>query len=366
MKWNSIFKSKKTAGKTKKSKTREWFDAILFAVVASTIIRGLLFSAYAIPSGSMEGTQMTGDYLFVSKFHYGPRMAVTPVSIPFLEPTVTDAKIKTYWDGLQLPYYRLPGLTSVKNGDIVVFNLPVDSAVKPVDEKTSYIKRCQAIPGDVISIANAQVYINGTPLKNAPRAQTSYRVTTDGSDLNPQVLQDLHIEVYQQLTPKDYVMIIPVESFDTFKGYANVKAINPVVEPAGVYDPAIYPHNPKFKWNMDNFGPLAVPKAGTSVALNDSTVALYRPLIVNYEHNTIIRRGSDYYINGQKSATYTFKQGYYWMMGDNRHNSEDSRFWGFVPEENIVGKAMFTWMSIDSTASLLNKVRWSRVMRVIK
>ena len=366
MKWNSIFKKAKVAEKPKKSKTREWMDAILFAVVASTIIRGLLFSAYAIPSGSMEGTQMTGDYLFVSKLNYGPRMAFTPISIPFLEPTVTGAKIKTYWDGLQLPYYRLPGLSSVKNGDIVVFNLPVDSAVKPIDEKTSYIKRCQAIPGDVINIVNTQVYINGKALKNALRAQTSYRVTTDGTGLNPQALQDLHIEVYQQLTPNDYVMIIPVESFNTFKSYTNIKAIKPVVEAAGVYDPEIYPHNPMFKWNMDNFGPLAVPKKGHTIALNDSTVALYRPLIVNYEHNTISHQGSDYYVNGQKSNTYTFKQGYYWMMGDNRHNSEDSRFWGFVSEENIVGKAMFTWMSVDSTASLFNKVRWSRVMRPIK
>ncbi len=365
MKWNQLFNRIKAADKPKKTKTREWADAILFAVVASTIIRGLLFSAYAIPSGSMEGTQMTGDYLFVSKFHYGARMAITPLSIPFLEPTVTDAKIKTYWDGLQLPYYRLPGLSSVKNGDIVVFNLPVDSAVKPVDERTSYIKRCQAIPGDVISIVNTQVYINGKALKNAPRAQTSYRVTTDGTDLNPQALQDLHVEVYQQLSPKDYVMIIPIESFAAFKGYANIKAIKPIVEPAGVYDPEIYPHSPKFKWNLDNFGPLAVPKQGTTIALNDSTVTLYRPLIVNYEHNTISRNGSTYYINGKPAAAYTFKQGYYWMMGDNRHNSEDSRFWGFVPEENIVGKAMFTWMSIDSTASLFNKVRWSRVMRGI-
>src|SRR6201996_1742978 len=193
MKWN-IFKKKVDPKKPKKSKAREWFDALLFALVASTIIRGLLFSAYAIPSGSMEGTQMTGDYLFVSKVSYGPRMAFTPISIPFTEPTVYG--IKTYWDGVKLPYMRLPGFGEVKKGDIVVFNKPEEadpSYNKPIDERTALIKRCQATPGDVLTIVNAQVYINGKAAPNAPRAQTSYEVVTDGKDINPDVFTDLNI-----------------------------------------------------------------------------------------------------------------------------------------------------------------------------
>ncbi|MDB5136851.1 MAG: family signal peptidase, partial [Mucilaginibacter sp.] len=195
MNWKLSFRKKTATPKPKKSKTREWMDAILFALVASTIIRGLLFSAYAIPSGSMEGTELTGDYLFVSKFSYGARMPITPLSIPFTEPTVYG--VKTYWDAIKLPYFRLPGLTQIKRGDIVVFNKPeeADSVYnRPIDERTNLIKRCQATPGDVLTIKNAQVYINGRPAKNASQAQTSYTVVTDGNNINPQVFDDLHIE----------------------------------------------------------------------------------------------------------------------------------------------------------------------------
>src|ERR1700759_2099397 len=192
MKWN-IFKKKVDPKKPKKSKAREWCDALLFALVASTIIRGLLFSAYAIPSGSMEGTQMTGDYLFVSKISYGTRMAFTPMSIPFTEATVFG--IKTYWDGIKLPYMRLPGLTEVKKGDIVVFNKPEEadpSYDRPVDARTNLIKRCQATPGDELKIINGQVYVNGKAAPNAEKAQTSYTVVTNGTDINPQVFKDMN------------------------------------------------------------------------------------------------------------------------------------------------------------------------------
>ncbi|NCD69962.1 signal peptidase I [Mucilaginibacter agri] len=364
MKWNLNFKRKADQNKPKKSKTREWFDAILFAVVASTIIRGLLFSAYAIPSGSMEGTLLTGDYLFVSKFNYGPRMPITPVSVPFLEARIGG--FKTYWDGLQLPYYRLPGLSSLKKGDVVVFNLPSDSLNGPVDMKTNYIKRCQAEPGDVLTIVNSQVYVNGKAAKNAPKAQTSYVVSTDGQELNPQVIHDLHIEVYQQLTNTDFIMIIPVDSYNSFKSYSAIKSIKPYLDPTGQFDPGIFPHNALYKWNNDNFGPLKLPKKGWKIRLNDSTVALYSRAIQNYEGNKLTHVGNNYFVNGAKADTYTFKENYYWMMGDNRHNSEDSRVWGYVPEQNIVGKAMITWMSIDSTENIFNKVRWSRILRPIE
>jgi signal peptidase I len=364
MKWNLPFKRKQADNKPKKSKTREWADAILFAVVASTIIRGLLFSAYAIPSGSMEGSLLTGDYLFVSKFNYGPRMPLTPISVPFLEPTIGG--VKTYFDGLQLPYYRLPGLSHPKKGDVIVFNLPSDSINKPVDMKTSYIKRCQAEPGDVLTIVNTQVYVNGKAAPNAPKAQTSYVVTTNGQQINPQVMHDLHIEIFQQLTDNDFIMIIPVDSYKEFKSYSIIKAIKPYIDPAGQFDAGIFPHNALYKWNNDNFGPLTLPKKGWKIKLNDSTVALYSRAIQNYEGNKLTHVGKAYYINGTKADTYTFKQNYYWMMGDNRHNSEDSRVWGYVPEENIVGKAMITWMSIDSTENLFNKVRWNRILKKIE
>jgi signal peptidase I len=362
---NFLSRKKSTIAKPKKSKTREWTDALLFAIVASTIVRGLLFSAFAIPSGSMESSLLTGDYLFVSKVSYGPRMPITPITIPFLESTIAGGSIKTYWNGLQLPYYRLPGLSQVKRGDVVVFNYPPETATKPVDMGTHYIKRCIAIPGETVSIIDTRVYVDGTLVPNAPKAQTSYQVTTDGNDINPKILQNLHIETLGQVSATDYIMIIPTDSYSDFKGYSNIKAIKPVIEPKGQYDASIYPHNPLFKWNDDNFGPLTMPKKGYTIKLNDSTLALYGDAIKIYEHNKLAVSGKDIYINDKKADTYTFKLGYYWMMGDNRHNSADSRSWGFVPEDHIVGKAMITWFSTDSAGTFLNHIRWSRILKPI-
>ncbi|WP_374950365.1 signal peptidase I [Mucilaginibacter sp.] len=366
MNWKFFSRKKSDTAAVKKSKTREWLDAIVFAVVVSTIIRGLLFSAYAIPSGSMEGTLLTGDYLFVSKISYGPRMPFTPVAIPFTESTVYG--FKTYWDGVKLPYFRLPGISEVKKQDIVVFNKPEEADPhynRAVDIRTNLIKRCIATPGDVLAIVDSRVYINGKLVNNAPKAQTSYLVSTDGNNLNPEMLQNLKIEVYQQLSTTDYVMIIPTDSYNEFKGYSNIKSIKPVIATRGTFDPAIYPHNEKFKWNLDNYGPLLMPKKGMTIALNDSTIALYKRDIELYEQNKVEVKGKDILINNKKANSYTFKMNYYWMMGDNRHNSEDSRYWGMVPEDHIIGKAMITFMSSDSTASPLKRIRWERILKPI-
>ncbi|MCC8425064.1 signal peptidase I [Mucilaginibacter sp. UR6-11] len=366
MNWKLNFKRNTNTVKPKKSKTREWVDAIVFAVVVSTVVRGLLFSAYAIPSGSMEGTQLTGDYLFVSKISYGPRMANTPLAIPFTEPTLYG--VKTYWDALQLPYLRLPGFTHVKNQDIVVFNKPDEAGPEynlPVDERTCLIKRCQAIPGDVLSIVNTQVYINGKPSPNAPKQQMSYDVVTTGLDINPEILKEQNITIQNQLSPDTYEMVMPASAAAVIKGYSNIKSVTPVIAKAGIYDPEIFPHNPNFKWNLDNFGPIRLPKKGWTTPLNDSTLTLYRRAIEVYENNKVAVNGKAILINGRKADSYTFKMDYYWMMGDNRHNSLDSRFWGYVPEDHIIGKAVLTWFSTDSTRSIFNRVRWNRVLRPI-
>ena len=364
MNWTILKKKPTDPKKPKKSKGREWLDAIVFAVIAASIIRGLLFSAYAIPSGSMEGTELTGDYLFVSKFSYGARMPITLLSIPFTEPVMYG--VKTYWDAIQLPYFRLPGFSDPKKGDIVVFNKPEEADQNiPVDQRTTLIKRCQAAPGDVLTIVNAQVYINGKAAIVPPKAQTSYTVVTDGREINPQVFQDLNITVRSPITPNSYEMIIPKESLATFKSYSNIKSIVPVIAPAGQYDAEIFPHNPRFKWNLDNFGPLTLPKKGWTVKLNDSTMVLYRRAIEVYEHNKVDTAGHTIMINGKKADSYTFKMNYYWMMGDNRHDSLDARFWGYVPEDHIIGKAIITVMSIDSTQDMFHKIRWNRVFKPI-
>ncbi|MXV51483.1 signal peptidase I [Pedobacter sp. HMF7647] len=367
MKLQFFKKRNGTENRPKKSKLREWLDAVLFAVIASTIIRGLLFSAYAIPSASMEGTLLTGDYLFVSKFAYGARMPITPISVPFLESTVTKYNLKTYWDGIKLPYYRLPGLSDVKQGDVVVFNYPPDAEKgRPVDMRTHYIKRCIATPGDLLLINNSNVFVNKKLVATAPKAQTSYLVKTDGNSLNPELLHELHIEIRGQFSMTDYEMIIPADSFADFKSRPNIKSINPFILPKEIVDESLYPHNALFKWNIDNYGPLTVPKEGWTIPLNDSTLALYGPAIKNYELTPVAKNGNAFFVNGKKAGSYTFKMNYYWMMGDNRHNSEDSRSWGFVPEDHIVGKAMITWMSSDSTETALKRIRWNRILRDIK
>ncbi|HEY4194246.1 MAG TPA: signal peptidase I [Mucilaginibacter sp.] len=364
MNWKSLFRRKKAdTTKPKKSKLREWVDALVFAVIAATIIRGLLFSAYAIPSGSMEGTELTGDYLFVSKFSYGARMPITLLSIPFLESSVYG--VKTYWDVIKLPYFRLPGTTEPKKGDIIVFNKPEEADPqynRPVDERTNLIKRCQATPGDVLTIVNGQVYINGKAAKNADKSQTDYHIVTDGTNINPEALQELNIQP-SETDPS--AVTIPYQNVAAFKTFSNVKSVTPVFEPAGKYDPQVFPHNEKFKWNQDNFGPITMPKKGWTIALNDSTMALYRRAIEVYEYNKVETQGNDILINGKRATSYTFKMNYYWMMGDNRHNSLDCRFWGYVPEDHIVGKAIITVFSTDSTQDLFHKVRWNRLFKMI-
>jgi len=364
MNWKSPFKKKSDKPKVKKTKLREWVDAVVFAVVVATIIRGLLFSAYAIPSGSMEGTELTGDYLFVSKCSYGARMPITLLSIPFTEPKMFG--VNTYSDVIQLPYLRLPGFTSIKKYDVVVFNKPADADFGvPVDQRTTLIKRCQATPGDILTIKNGQVYINGKASWNAPKAQTSYAVVTDGTDINPQALEDLHMEIRQPLGANTMEVVMPAQSIATLKSFSNVKSVTPYIQPAGVLDTAMFPHDSHFKWNIDNFGPIQMPKKGWTVKLNDSTLALYRRAIEVYEHNKVETTAGGILINGKKADTYTFKMDYYWMMGDNRHDSLDCRYWGYVPEDHIIGKAVMNFFSTDSTKDIFHKVRWDRVLRPI-
>jgi signal peptidase I len=369
MNWSVKFKSRKPDLPQKPSKKREWLNAIVFALVAATLLRGLLFSAYAIPSASMEGTLLTGDYLFVSKITYGPRMPFTPVSNPFLEPTITKYHIKTYWDGIQLPYLRLPGFTHIKRGDIVIFNKPDEADLSrsiPVDERTNLIKRCQATPGDVLEIRNAQVYVNGKAAVNMPQSQSSYIVQTDGNSINPELFDNLKIQVISQRDQNTFMMFIPKSSLNALLGYTFIKKVSPYIQPAGDFDPEIFPHQVKFPWNQDNYGPLLIPAKGQTIVLNDSTLVLYRRAIEIYENNKVEVNSNGIFVNGVKSKDYTFKLNYYWMMGDSRHNSLDSRFWGYVPEDHVIGKALITWMSLDPKRSFLSGIRWERIFKPIK
>jgi signal peptidase I len=358
---------KKDKTKKKKSITREWFDAILFAVIAATLIRTLFIEAYTIPTSSMESSLLVGDFLFVSKVNYGARTPMTPVAFPFAHHTMPIINTKAYWDGIKLPYYRLPGLSDVKKGDVVVFNWPMEADSpwhRPVDKRENYIKRCQGAPGDTLTIVNAQVYVNGKPNPNPPESQTDYNVVTNGTDINPKILEEEHI------TFDDYTQRLTMtkKAAATLKGYSNIKSITENIEPKGTPEVGqqVFPADKHYaNWNMDNYGPVIIPKKGWTVKLDSLTLPVYKRAIEIYENNKLEVKGADVFINGKKTDSYTFKMNYYWMMGDNRHNSLDSRFWGFVPEDHIVGKALFVWMSYDTNGSFLHKIRWSRLFKGI-
>lgn len=353
----------------RKTATREWADAILFAVVAATLIRSFLLEAYTIPTGSMEKSLLIGDFLFVSKIDYGPRIPMTPIAFPFAHHTMPVTGTKAYLEALQIGYHRLPGFTPIKRNDVVVFNYPMDADAplsRPVDKRENYIKRCVGISGDTLKVVNTQVFINGKASENPQFGQSSYFVTTDGTDLNPSTLADMDIE-FQLEAANVYVLSMTKEDADVIKKWPSVKSVIPKITIEGYYNPSypVYPANPRFAWNEDNYGPIIIPARGWTVKLDSTTIPIYKRAIEIYEGNTFVQNGQQILINGKAATSYTFKMNYYWMMGDNRHNSADSRFWGFVPEDHIVGKAKFIWMSFDSDGSFFGKIRWSRIFRGI-
>ena len=311
----------------------------------------------------MEKSLLVGDFLFVSKVNYGARTPMTPVAFPFAHHTMPILGTKAYYEGVRWKYRRLPGLGKVERNDVVVFNFPMDADPpfsRPVDKRENYIKRCLAIGGDTISIIDAQVHVSGQPVEMPEFGEKYYLVTSDGSDFNPEVFRTMSIGA-QHMEGDNYVFNMTAADAEVVKAWANVKSVSPYIRPAGEYDSAIFPQNASFAWNADNFGPLLVPAEGQTIAINKDNYPLYQRAISVYEGNTISLEGDQVLINGQPADSYTFKMNYYWMMGDNRDNSLDSRYWGFVPEDHIVGKALFIWMSWNEQGTFLSKVRWSRI-----
>lgn len=374
---NRELTSSSVESKKKKSPAREWFDSILFAVVAATLIRWLFFEAFTIPTPSMENSLLVGDFLFVSKLHYGTRTPKTPLQVPLTHQTIWGTNIPSYTSLIQLPQYRLPGFSEVKRGDVVVFNYPPELQ-HPVDLKTNYIKRCVGIPGDKVEVRDLQVYANGQAMENPPRMENEYFVATTTAVNEEKVFRDNGISEFNSFTDGEndtikgneqmgYLVFTTTEIAAKLKTYDFVKSITLVKTDNGITEPMLYPNSSLFKWNRDNYGPITVPKEGMTVQLTPENVAMYGPVIKNYESNEdVVVDEKSVKIGGKAITSYTFKQDYYFMMGDNRHNSADSRYWGFVPMDHIVGKAVFVWMSIDpNPTSFFNKIRWSRIFRVI-
>lgn len=414
-----------------RSEFGEWVSSITFAIIAATLVHTYFMQPFTIPTSSLEKSLLIGDYLFVSKFHYGARVPSTVVAAPMVHDSLPFTGTASYLKKPQLPYTRLPGLQKIKNNDIVCFNWPADSLAtmwgdtsgkftyKPVDKKTNYVKRCVGIAGDTLEIRNGYVFINGkknelpdrakiqfyytyeskTPIDrntfpkflidkertgvykilseywNNPKVQSAIKengyLTKIGSDslytevaggINPDFARRLKIvnvanKININLTAEE------VTRLEKHSNTVSVKKVNYAA------DVAIFPHVEKLGWSQDNYGPIYIPKAGATVKIHNENLPFYEQIIKNYENNSLTVVGNDIFINGEKTTSYTFKQDYYWLMGDNRHNSLDARYWGFVPFDHVLGKPVMIWFSWDANApsfgEKIKSIRWNRMFTTV-
>lgn len=339
----------------------EWSDALIFATIAATIIRGYFLEAYTIPTSSMEKSLLVGDFLFVSKYSYGNRLPQTPLSFPFVHNKLpfTDNKYQSYLEWMKMPYTRLFAFSSIKNNDVVVFNYPFEID-KPSDKKENYIKRCVGVAGDSLKVINQQLFINNKPADNPALMQHFYKVTTT-EGISEKFIKDNDI-TEGGATDKGYLLInLSNPAKEKLKNAPGVVSIE---KNDTVFINGYTAFQEKYKWSIDDFGPIYIPKQGDVIEMNEKNYDVYEFAIKHYEgNNDFTWENGQAKLNGAVIKNYTFKYNYYFMMGDNRDNSADSRFWGFVPETHIVGKALFVWMSWDSGNSA---VRWSRLFKSIK
>ena len=399
-------KKKDDPNKKKKSVAREWLDAGLFAIVAATLIRTFFIEAYTIPSGSMEGTMLINDYLFVSKVSYGPRLPMTPVAIPLVHNTMPFFGGKSYTDAVQWNYHRLPGFGKVERNDVVVFNFPNNDTVmtdnpagdyygdvrlygraavwnrteiitRPVDKKENYIKRCVGISGDIIEVKDGVVFVNGKQGELFPHQRMDYRIKTQANFSFTQDFMDENHILFRGIEQSTGCMVIGMENATVplVTKVGGVVSVTPYVDPKGVVSSNIqelvYPQAPTLlKWNKDNYGPILIPKKDMTIPLTPENIAIYQRAIQVYEKNKFEVKDGKCFINDKEAAQYTFKMNYFWLMGDNRHNSLDSRFWGFVQEDHVVGKASFVWLSYGGATQdepndpyAQKGIRWRRLLR---
>ena len=385
----------------KKNPVYEWIDAIIFAILVVAPLNMFVLQAYTIPTSSMENSLMTGDYLFVSKLAYGPKVPQRPLSLPFVHNTIFG--VKSYSDLIKVDYRRMAGFSDVKRDDIVVFGfphgdtvlkqLPTDDyythvrfngrqytqrqygpvIVRPVDKKDNYVKRCVAIAGDTLQVINGQVIVNGVPQESFSGIQNTYTVRTNGTSINSKILQQFDISAEQVWYNKDLPgysnLPLNEENVAKMAELANVVEVRQNID---VYPPdypesplMIFPFSENFKWTRDNYGPIYIPAAGDTINLSIENLPLYERVISVYEGHSLEVKDRQIFIDGVPSTTYTFQMDYYFMMGDNRHNSLDSRYWGFVPEDHIVGKPVVVWFSTDRNKSFPQNIRWNRLLKFV-
>ena len=408
----------------------EWVSSIIFAIILATIVHTYFIQPYIIPTGSLEKTLLVGDFLFVSKFHYGARVPQTAVSFPMVHDTIVGTGIRSYLNKPQIPYFRLPGFEKIKRNEIVTFSWPADTVrkffvkekgvKKPIDKKSNYVKRCVAIPSDTLEIINGIIHINSKRSKMPYRAKPIYSFSAfNSSGVSTSKLAQLGIDIQRkfkvsEITQNKYNLIQPYiqgiidNSPNNFVVITSSKGIPYDIRSKGrillteitdykidlllteeeaeivtdsklidslkrnfktykSYNTSFFPNDIRYNWNEDNFGPIIMPKKGVKVKLTSTNLPIYKKLIRDYEKNTLTVENSIIKINNQATNEYKFKQDYFWMMGDNRYRSEDSRVWGFVPEDHIVGKPVFIWMSIDGINDGFKnwRIRWNRVFTTV-
>jgi len=401
----------------------EWLDALIFAVFFVTLINIFLFQNYKIPTGSMEKTLLIGDHLYVSKVAFGPRIPNTPLSFPFTQHTMPlTTSTPSYLEWIKWPYKRLKGLSEVQRNDLVVFNFPegdtvvvqlqaqsyysivneyaqqfklrdlqmkkplasdktyyyqardfvwqhFDIIVRPMDKTDNYIKRCVAVPGDTLEIINGISYINHQPQPHFQYMQYKYWVKTNGAALSNKLLDKLGIYYdngeRNMVSDSLYLLSLTHDEAEWLKTLPSIVSVTRKVDPRGAYDYRVFPHNNRYPWNEDNFGPLYIPKKGETIALSHENICLYERIIDVYEDNDLVVTDSLIYINGKPASRYTFKYNYYFMMGDNRHSSYDGRFWGFVPETHVIGRPKFIWLSLDKLKKFPANIRFKRMFKKV-
>ncbi|NER10829.1 signal peptidase I [Muriicola jejuensis] len=413
-----------------KSSSGEWVSSIVFAVVAATLVHTYFIQPYVIPTGSLERTLRIGDLLFVSKFHYGARAPMTTIAAPMVHDTLPVFGTRSYLKKPQLPYFRLPGFTKVDRNDIVVFSWPADTVraffkkeagvVKPIDKKSNYVKRCVGLPGDSLEIRDGYVYIDGKQLQLSDRAKPQYDymlyaqdgvssrlllelgvsefnrtyvaqtlspqqimalqssgfavfgqnnppvILTDSRGIPAEVIRSLGLSL-REITDRERRATLTDEMVAQLRANPQIDSVVKIIEPKGDRDISVFPQNPEYPWNNDNFGPIFIPAKGSTVSLNVDVLPLYKKIIRDYEGNTVGVSGNQVLVNGEAVQQYTFQQDYYWMMGDNRDHSEDSRTWGYVPENHIVGTPIFIWLSFDNFNEGIAhwKPRWDRIFTTV-
>jgi len=415
-----------------RSELGEWVSSITFAIIAATLVHTYFMQPFTIPSSSLEKSLLVGDYLFVSKFHYGARIPSTVIAAPMVHDSLPFVGTASYLKKPQLPYLRVPGFQKIKNNDIVCFNWPADSLKtmwgdnsgeftdKPVDKKTNYVKRCVAIAGDTLEIRDGFVYINGKKNSLPERAKLQFKHTVysekgistekilryTGKEFESKFIIDFKTneefnEMGKYLSARkalkgnkfrvstyDFKKVLAVakkygstiSEIKTKKRVVNLtleiakklrkdSEVDSVVQIVHEIDPAIFPQIDSNEWSQDNMGPIYVPKKGVTITINDKNLPYYKQIIELYENNNLVTNNGISYINGIKADTYTFQQDYYWLMGDNRHNSLDSRYWGFVPFDHVLGKPVMVWFSWDADAptfmAKLKSIRWNRMFTTV-